>query len=847
MAEKIIKVLILEDIPYDAELNQRNLENSDFKIRSRIVDNKEDFISSLKEFEPNIVLSDYHLPQFNGLEAIKLVQKICPEVPVIIVSGVIGEEKAVSLLKEGAVDFVLKENLKRLPGVVTRALTEAEHIKQHNKAILALKDSEQKYRALVESDQDAIIIMNNDCKIKSWNKGAEKMFGYPFNEVIDKPLLDFIQSDQHNDKWQHISELCRSDDPTKEVKLLAIEGKKKNGSVFPVELTLSVWKSTNGLLVSGIIRDVSHRKLMEEALNLSEQRYRGLFMQAAEAIFLTDMKGKIMDSNSSAEKLYGYDAREFRNININKLFKYKEKQQELINYCSEEVGSTHMVETKHITKSKKEIDVQTSIAKIEIGKKNYLNYICRDTTEENKRKERIIMLSQAFYQSPVSIVVTDVQGKITFVNPKFEQVTGYTENEVIGVNPRILKSGKMDDSVYSELWARITSGKSWNGVLQNKKKDGSLFWENATISGIKNINDDLIGFIAIKEDITWRKEIEQALIESEERYRSLVTMAPDPIIELSLDGYIISANPSFHDLIGRSLKLTLESKFQITNNPYIIPKYFKKVSEKFNQAKKGKVIEPFNIEFINADKHLRSVELNLRLIKRKEKQPIVLAILRDVTERKRANELLLEAIMKTEDHERKRISSEIHDSLQQTLICASLEFQQMANSGLSGDKAFNQGINFLNQAIEESRHIAHTLLPKTVEDNGLIASLMDMVSRLELLSSVKFIMQCDCPDELELDKTISFRIYNIVKEAINNALKHGHPSTIRIVINTIENKLSVRIIDDGIGFDVEKIKTKDSFGISSMQHKINAISGRLNIQSKSGKGTEVAIAVPLVS
>lgn len=123
--------------------------------------------------------------------------------------------------------------------------------------------------------------------------------------------------------------------------------------------------------------------------------------------------------------------------------------------------------------------------------------------------ETIRKLSIAVEQSPVSIVITDVEGQIEYVNRQFSEMTGYEKAEVIGANPRILQSGKVSPETFEQLWRTILSNKSWQGELCNKKKNGELYWENAVISPIVNDQGHTINFIAVKEDITDKKALEQ--------------------------------------------------------------------------------------------------------------------------------------------------------------------------------------------------------------------------------------------------------------------------------------------------------------------------------------------------
>ncbi|BAE52420.1 Signal transduction histidine kinase [Paramagnetospirillum magneticum AMB-1] len=135
-----------------------------------------------------------------------------------------------------------------------------------------------------------------------------------------------------------------------------------------------------------------------------------------------------------------------------------------------------------------------------------------DITEARRAEEALRTLSRAVEQSPVSVIITDPRGNIDYVNPKFMEVCGYTLEEVRGLNPRLLKSGLTQDAVYADLWRTITAGGTWEGELQNRRKNGELYWERASISPIRSPDGAILHYLAVKEDITARKAAEDALV-----------------------------------------------------------------------------------------------------------------------------------------------------------------------------------------------------------------------------------------------------------------------------------------------------------------------------------------------
>ncbi|NNJ97654.1 MAG: EAL domain-containing protein, partial [Gammaproteobacteria bacterium] len=141
-----------------------------------------------------------------------------------------------------------------------------------------------------------------------------------------------------------------------------------------------------------------------------------------------------------------------------------------------------------------------------------VNDLEKEIDDHKLTADSLRKLSQAIEQSPVSVMITDLDGNIEYVNPEFGRVTGYTSEEVIGKNPRILKSGHTPPSQFTNMWNSITTGQSWSGELYNKKKNGDLFWENVTVSPIKSSDGKNTHYLAIKEDISIRKEYEERLM-----------------------------------------------------------------------------------------------------------------------------------------------------------------------------------------------------------------------------------------------------------------------------------------------------------------------------------------------
>ena len=264
--------------------------------------------------------------------------------------------------------------------------------------------------------------------------------------------------------------------------------------------------------------DIIERKLADEALKNSEAQFRLLFNNMTQGFALHEIiqsdngeviDYKYLDVNPAFESLTGLkrdyvlgrtvleilpDTEKFW-IDIFGKVALKGEDVKFENY-SREIG-------KYI-----EVNVFSP-------KRGQFAVIFTDVTKRRQADEKIKLLSKGLEQSPAIVVITDSKGNIEYVNPTFSRITGYSLQEVIGKNPRILKSGNQDAEFYKNLWVTILGGEDWSGEMLNKKKNGVYYWESALISPIKDEDGQILHFIAIKEDITDRKKAEKALMQSE--------------------------------------------------------------------------------------------------------------------------------------------------------------------------------------------------------------------------------------------------------------------------------------------------------------------------------------------
>jgi len=383
-----LNILVIEDCNADFLMIEHHLKQKGLSARLSHVDSLDALKEAIDRENWDLVLSDYNVPQLNFLDSLNLIQTALPDLPVIMVSGTVGEEKAVELLKLGVCDFVLKENLARLVPAIERSLKDVSEHKARVEAERALRSSEVHFRSIFNRSPVAI----------------------------------------------------------------------------------GIGKAASGLM---------------------------------------------MDVNDSLLLLYGYERDEMIGQTTTELNLYinPDERAEILRLI-QECGQVANREVRIRRKTGENRIVLYSAELIELEGESCIQVMLTDITERKRTEENLRKLYVAVEQSPMATVITDKLGSIEYVNHSFTLMTGYSFEEVLNKNPRILK-GDTPSEVHQTLWTTISAGNVWGGDFHNRKKDGTMFWEHTTISPISNESGKITHYMATKEDITERRNMEEQLRQSQ--------------------------------------------------------------------------------------------------------------------------------------------------------------------------------------------------------------------------------------------------------------------------------------------------------------------------------------------
>ncbi len=373
--------------------------------------------------------------------------------------------------------------------------------------------------AAVEQSPSVVMITDTDGNIEYVNPHFTMVTGYTREEALGRNPSFLKSGTMHRDVYAELwsslrqgkswhGELCN---------------RKKNGKIYWESAAFSAIKNESGKVLHymKVAEDITERKRSLEALQSSYEFLEIIMNSAIDTMFVLDLRGDIIMANSRAEELTGYTVGELIGMSSSRLIPNAEFD-DVNEYFSSQKDRSGSVEQKTTLIRKDAAERTIKYRLVPLIQHNRLRGIigtAEDVTEQSLAEEELRKLIQAVEQSPATVVITDTEGNIEYVNPKFTHLTGYEFHEVIGKNPRIMKSGSQPDEFYKKLWETITEGREWRGEFHNLKKDGGAFWEFSSISPVKDENGVITHYVAVKEDITERKQAEDALIESEKRLR----------------------------------------------------------------------------------------------------------------------------------------------------------------------------------------------------------------------------------------------------------------------------------------------------------------------------------------
>lgn len=550
-----LRLLLLEDHAADADLLIAALRRSGVQAEVKVVGTKAAY---LKNLDPafDAIISDFDLPQFNAKEALTLLQAAELDIPFIVVSGAIGEETAVDLMKLGAADYLLKDRLARLPQVLANAV-EARLLRvERLTGQKDLRESEERMRAILESALDAVVTMDRHGEIVEFNPAAEKIFGFPRAEAIGERLVDLIIPERMRDDHNRGLELYLK---TGEARMLGrrveVTALRADGSEFPAELAVMRIGSQEPPMFTAFVRDIGEKLRAQKSVRESEERLQRVIANLTEGLIISDMQGELLDWNPAALEMHGLtsaDQFRFRLSDCANTFELSSLD-----------GAILPVEEwplPRIFRGEQLRDFEARVRRIGTDWERVFSFggatvqdatwgqlafvTVNDITEQKsaeeklRRQEKQYRVLFATYPSPTWVYDAETLAFLA-VNDAAVQHYGYSREQFLAMTIRDIRPAEDIPALLES--GTVTSDKPQAaGVWRHRKKNGEIILAEIFASAIQF--EGRAAQLAIAIDVTEQRRAEEAIRESESRLRAIIDNEPECVKTVSADGLLLEMN-----------------------------------------------------------------------------------------------------------------------------------------------------------------------------------------------------------------------------------------------------------------------------------------------------------------
>ena len=746
---------MIEDSEDDTLLLVRTLRKGGFDTTYERVETAEAMRAALRQKPWDVILCDYKLPRFSGLDALNLYREAELDIPFIIVSGVIGEETAAECMRSGAHDYLMKGNLSRLVPAVERELKEAESRIQRKWAEEALRESEERYKRLVEKSPDIVWSFSDQRGTLYISARVQAILGYSPDYLYKNPWLwnQSIHPDDRGRIMQAIADFAAG-------RGLDVEYRIKNAAgdwLWFHDRSIGRRVEGNETIIEGISLDVTFNKRAHDALRDRKKELAAIYESAPLIMLIIDKEWRIKKTNAIISQLTGRSAGDMIDLR-----------------CGEALRCIHA------------LDVQEGCGFGPVCKECTLRLTVIDTIETG----------QSHHGVEMSILLSDGRKErdITFLVSTRELVIKGTPMALVSI-----------------------------------------------------------------QDITERRKMENALRESEDKYRSLAATA-DSMYLVDREGRYLFMNEGHAKRFSLMTDRIIGRTFGDFHSEKATKEFMGKVDEVFITG--GSVQHEYQSEkdgryFLRTFSPLKDQD---------EWATIAVSIVsKDIMDRKQMEEMLessreqLRALARhlqsAREEERKQIAREIHDDLGSAMtglkidlshIAAGLlEIENEAKRESCLDEA-QEMVKLIDAMIHTVRRIMMELRPSILDDFGLVAAIEWHLQDFQKRTGI----QCEfisALEEIDLNEEYSTAIYRIVQESLTNVARHANATRVTVTFGEKSGNVILEVKDNGIGILQEQIAGSKSLGLLGMQERALLIGGTVDISGSPGKGTTVLVQTPLKS
>lgn len=519
MTKVPLKVLILEDNPYDAELNISTLSQEDWDIEPKVTDNEDDFRNALEAFNPDIVLSDYNLPRFNGLDALEVVKNEYPFLPFVIVTGSLDEETAVNCIKKGAWDYVLKEHLIRLNPAVRNALIHKEEKLKH-------QIFQTRYESIFNSVNDGIFLYDAETlTLEDVNTRVLDLYGYSKEEIVKLSIGEL--SDGKNGYTNEVARKYAEKAVQGEIQQTEWKARSASGRVFWISVVLKTLIVGQKKYLMGIVKDIDQQKKAEDSLRKSQELYQALAQNSPDVIMRFDREHRHIFVNDKVEQLVGMPVERFIGKTHREMGVFPEEMVEFweINIDKVFEGGENLTVEFVIQSQEGSIEIEWRLFPEfdDSGRTESVLAIARDITEGKRNTRKIAeseeRLKMALEGTSDGLWDLNLLNQDIYFSPRYFTMLGYEPTDFEHTPEVLMKLIHPEDKDRIVEYIEHTIDSRNPAIemeMRLRRKEGSYAWILSRGRLILNEEGIPVRMVGIHENISHRKrqqQIQDVLIE----------------------------------------------------------------------------------------------------------------------------------------------------------------------------------------------------------------------------------------------------------------------------------------------------------------------------------------------
>ncbi len=629
--EKKLKIIVVEDSENDTVLEIRLIEQAGYKVKYVRVETKEDLEAALKADEWDVVLSDFTMPHFSGAEALKVVRSKDDFIPFIFVSGTIGEDRAVRTLKDGASDYILKIDPKRLVSSIERELRDKGLRLQRIRAQDELRESEERYRDLFDSAPVGYHEIDGDGLIVRVNRRELQLFGYELQEMVGKLVWSFV-TDPDSVEERLKGKLAGRVPVSVNFDRIYV---RKDGTTFPAIIDESYIRDKRGKVagIRTVVQDVTARKAAEKGLRESEDKFRTLAEQSPNMIFI-NRAGRVIYANHRCSEVMGYSQEEMCSPDFDFLNLIAPESRGLIkeNFRKHLQGQ-EIPPCEYTMLDKKGNSIQAIYATtiVNFGGEQAIFGTVTDITER-KRAEETNRQEAEKYTAMLETTTDgfarlDGAGKFLEINDAFCTTSGYSREELLNLRISDIEAAEKPEETAGRMEKVVKSGFD-RFVSQHRKKDGTIIDVEISVTHWQRAGQ----FLMFSRDITRSKR-------TDERLRLLahtITSVTDCVTVTDTEGVIVFVNKAFLKTYGYSESGVIGKHIDFVRSPLNDPALGAAI-------KSGTLAGGWQGELLNRRKDGTEFPVHLSSsVVRNERGDVIamVGVARDISERRQAEEEL---------------------------------------------------------------------------------------------------------------------------------------------------------------------------------------------------------------